>query len=274
MPTIQERLSWGQSQLGKSDTPQLDCEILLGAVLDMSRALLFTHPDKTLNTAQDEQYKGYIQQRAMGQPVALILGVQEFWSMDFKVTEDVLIPRPDTETLVELALTLEHNIALNVADLGTGSGAIACALAKTCPHWQVVATDVSDKSLKVAQENIDAHQLSNVTLLKGAWFEPLQGKRFDLIVSNPPYIAPNDPHLVDLIYEPTGALVAQDNGLSDLKQIIEDAPNYLNQGGLLIVEHGFDQAQDVRQLMLDAGFKHVATKQDLGGNDRATYGYL
>jgi release factor glutamine methyltransferase len=272
MNTIGQSLRWAALQLIESSTPELDSEVLLGHVLNMSRTKLYTYPEQAVDDDALNQFKALIQLRAQGKPVGAIIHEQEFWSMSFYVNEDVLIPRQDTEILVEHALNLDHASPLKVLDLGTGSGAIACALAHTCPNWQVTAIERNEKALQIAAKNISKFSLTNVNLLQGTWFEPCQGMLFDLIVSNPPYISPTDPHLTTkaLSFEPLEALASQDDGYQDLSHIIETAPSHLIQNGMLIVEHGYQQGARVRQMMLDAGLINIQTKQDLAQHERIT----
>lgn len=274
MKTIKACLQWGAKQLSHFDTPQLDSEVILGHVLGMTRTALYTYPDQIVDQACAHQYEQYIHKRAQGLPVALITGVKEFWSLPFYVTQDVLIPRDDTEILVEQALSLFAEDPIDVADLGTGSGAIACSLAHTRPQWRIIATDQSAKSLEVAQRNVMYLSLSNVTLLQGSWFEPLQDKRFDLIVSNPPYIDENDPNLLDkqMQWEPKTALISKDHGYHDIREIVNQARTHLQDKGWLMLEHGYQQGEQVQALMQQAGYINIKTIQDLAQHPRVTIG--
>lgn len=276
MQTIKDCLEWGVKQLVGAPSAQLDCEILLGFTLNQSRTYLYTYPEKHIDENVLIAYQQAILDRAQGKPVAYITGEKEFWSLSLIVTADVLIPRPDTELLVERALCLDHEKALTVVDLGTGSGAIACAVAKSCPNWQVTATDCSKASLQIAKQNSDKHKLSNVEFIQGEWLEPFKNNSFDLILSNPPYIDPNDPHLqeLDLRFEPIGALKAAEHGLACLRTIIQQAPSKLKPDGMLMVEHGFTQGPDVRVLMEKAGFIQIKTSLDLHGQERVTQGQI
>jgi release factor glutamine methyltransferase len=252
-----------------------DAEDALLWVLHKPRAFLRTWPDHLLTEAQATQYQQALSRLANGEPVAYITGEQAFWTLLLQVTPDTLIPRPDTERLVELALDQWRRMpqAQRILDLGTGSGAIALSLAKECPQAQVVATDFSPAALAVAQANLLKNSLSNCVFKHGSWYAALAddtNQRFDLIVSNPPYINPTDPHLPDLTHEPITALTAPEQGLADLRQIIVGAPDYLQPNGWLLVEHGYDQGQAVRALFAAAGFEGVQTVQDYGGNDRVT----
>lgn len=267
MQTIKSSLEWAGRQLSSI----IDGEVLLGFVLGKDRTYLYTYPEQTLTDSQWVHFQACIENAKQGMPVAYQTGEKEFWSLSFKVTPSVLIPRADTELLVELALGLGLNAA-NVVDLGTGSGAIAMAIAHERPDWQVCATDLSEKSLEVATENLARLQLPNVSIVNGNWLDPFKPASFDLIVSNPPYIAPNDPHLQSLKYEPKSALVADEHGLACLAHIIKLAPSYLKAGGYLLLEHGFTQGAQVRAMMEQNGFGNVKTHQDLHGQDRATIG--
>lgn len=247
---------------------------LLMYILDKNYTFIRTYSDFQLTPEQTEQFLKFKQKLQSGMPLAYVLGEQAFWTLNLKVTADTLIPRPDTEIVIVTILELlPKNKVLNVVDMGTGTGAIALSLASECPLWNVTATDFSQGALTVAQENAQAHDLTKVRFLQGSWFDALpQKETFDLVVSNPPYIDPADVHLADLTHEPITALVAQDEGLSDLKIIIRQAPEHLNVYGLLALEHGYDQGQKVRDLMIQAGLVDVRTVRDYGGNERVTLG--
>ncbi len=256
-----------------SDSPRLDIELLLCEVLDKPRSWLFTWPDKTLSAEQQVRFEQLLARRLHGEPVAHLLGYRDFWTLRLKVSPDTLIPRPDTETLVEQALALLPDGSARVADLGTGTGAIALALASERPQWQLIATDLHPGAVALAQENAQAHQLNNVAILQGSWCAPLQG-HFDMIVSNPPYIDPEDPHLDqgDVRFEPLSALTAEDKGMADIRAIAEQAKAHLKPGGWLLFEHGYDQGEAVRDLLRQLGYAQVCTQRDLGDNDRVTLG--
>ena len=266
---------------------QREIEQLLIHVLQKNQAFLRTYPEHELTTEQAEQFEQYRLAVLDGEPLAYVLGTQAFWTLNLKVTPDTLIPRPDTEIVVETILALfPKNKLLHAIDLGTGTGAIALALAKECPQWSMTATDFSRAALDVARENAKTHGLTRVRFLLGSWFEALPDTKpgaqskgslswhesFDLIVSNPPYIAPDDVHLVHLRHEPISALVAEDHGLYDLKTIVVQSLGRLNEHGWLVLEHGYDQGQAVRDLMVYAGFNNIRTVQDYGGQDRVTLG--
>ncbi len=254
---------------------RLDNDILLAHVMGVSRGYLYAHPEHQLNTAQNKQLADLMQRYIQGEPVAYLTGHREFWSLDLIVTPDTLIPRPETELLVESVLQLRftaENIA--VADLGTGSGAIALALAHEKPHWQIDATDISHAALVVAKKNATRLQIDTVSFHEGAWCAALPRKSFDVIVSNPPYIAEADVHIQHsvLAYEPHSALISGEDGLCDLKQIIYQAPHYLKPGGYLILEHGFQQAEKLRKIFLDVGYTNISTRRDFSGLERVTQG--
>jgi len=264
------------AQLPDSPTERLDAELLLAAAIGKSRSYLHTWPERIVSSEDAEAYAGYLQRRRAGEPVAYILGQQGFWKIDLEVAPHTLIPRPDTELLVETALELQPAAPAKVLDLGTGTGAIALALASDCPAWQVTAVDRVDEAVALAERNRQRLGLGNVKVLTSHWFSSLAGERFDLIVSNPPYIAAQDPHLVegDVRFEPSSALVAGADGLDDLRLIVSEAPQYLLAGGWLLLEHGYDQADAVRTLLVAQGFIDVASRKDLGGHERISLGRL
>lgn len=226
--------------------------------------------EQSLTEAQTQQYLAGLQRLEQGEPLAYVTGSQPFWTLDLKVTSDTLVPRPDTEILVDTVLNLELPEQCSMVDLGTGTGAIALALASERPRWQVLATDIYLPTLQVAQENAQRHQLQQVRFACGAWFDAIPAQKFDLIVSNPPYIDPEDVHLQHLGAEPQRALIAQQKGLADLKIIIDQTVNWLNSQGWVVLEHGYDQGAAVRGIFLQAGFSQIRTVQDYGKNDRVT----
>ncbi len=263
-----------KSQSVANQCPRLDAEILLASVLDVSRAYLKTWPEKKLTAKQQENFQAFIAKRQQGQPVAYLLGQWEFWSLPIKVTPATLIPRPETECLVELALekcTMEKAVAV---DLGTGSGAIALALAVEKPQWTLWASDISEAALAVAMTNVEQLGLRNINTLLSDWFSALPDIQFDLVVANPPYIDQQDPQLQnDVInWEPRGALIAEAEGLADLENIIRNAPAFLTPGAWLILEHGYNQAERVAGLFRQHGYEQISTKKDLEGRDRVTCG--
>ena len=272
MVTIESLLS--NVELPDSPTPRLDAELLLAQALGKSRGYLHTWPERELEASQHERYQAALARRRAGEPVAYILGRQGFWSLDLDVASHTLIPRPDTELLVETALALLPATPLQVLDLGTGTGAIALALACERPAWQVTGVDRVAEAVALAQGNGTRLQLANARFAESCWFSALAGQRFQLIVSNPPYIAAADPHLNqgDVRFEPSSALVAGIDGLDDIRVIIEQAPAHLLAGGWLLLEHGFDQAEAVRELLAQRGFAAVDSRRDLGGHQRISLG--
>ncbi len=252
-----------------------DAALLLAHALGRPRAWLYAHGDESPDAAAVQRFEGLLARREAGEPVAYLTGRRGFWHLDLRVTPDTLVPRPETERLVELALErLPPGTPSRIADLGTGSGAIALALALERPRARVVATDASGAALAVARGNADALGAGNVEFRHGNWFEPLAGERFDLVASNPPYVADGDPHLAqgDLRFEPAAALASGADGLDDIRVIVRDAPAHLVPGGWLLLEHGFDQGAAVRALLLAAGFAEVGTGRDLEGRDRVGFG--
>ena len=272
MVTIESLLS--NVELPDSPTPRLDAELLLAQALGKSRGYLHTWPEREPEASQLERFQAALARRRAGEPVAYILGRQGFWSLDLDVASHTLIPRPDTELLVETALALLPATPLQVLDLGTGTGAIALALACERPAWQVTGVDRVPEAVALAQGNGTRLQLANARFAESCWFSALAGQRFQLIVSNPPYIAAADPHLSqgDVRFEPSSALVAGIDGLDDIRLIIEQAPEHLLAGGWLLLEHGFDQAEAVRELLAQRGFAAVDSRRDLGGHQRISLG--
>jgi release factor glutamine methyltransferase len=238
----------------------------------MSRTQLKTHPDNVPSHDRAHRYTELIDRRAAGEPVAYVLGYRDFWTLRLAVNPAVLVPRPETELLVERALALGPNGPARIADLGTGSGAIALALASERPQWVIAATDVSEDALGTARANASMLGLARLEFLKGRWFQPLAGRRFDLIASNPPYVAEGDPALRDaaLKHEPQIALAAGADGMSALREIVHSAPQYLERRGWLLLEHGSDQAAAVARELLVRGFGHVRSHRDLAGHERMT----
>jgi release factor glutamine methyltransferase len=258
----------------RTGNPGLDAELLLARVLGVPRARLRSHPEVPLTAAQVRLYLSLIGRRAAGEPLAYLTGRREFWSLELSVTPAVLIPRPETELLVERALLLVRRADARAADLGTGSGAVALALAHERPHWRIVATDVSAPALAVARANAAALGLARVEFLEGSWFEPLAGERFDLLLSNPPYVATDDPALAggELALEPPLALTPPGDALSALRLLARGAAPCLAPGGWLLLEHGATQGEAVRRELVAAGFAHVRSHRDLAGHERMTEG--
>lgn len=255
-----------------SDSPAADVELLLCHILGCDRTFLFTRREHVLSEAQQRQFEQLLQRRLEGEPIAHLIGVRGFWSLDLEVNATTLIPRPDTECLVEKALELIPPSAARVLDLGTGTGAIALALASECPAWSLLAVDRVAEAVALAERNRQRAGLANVRVLQGSWFEPIDGV-FDLIVSNPPYIDPQDPHLEqgDVRFEPLSALIAEEHGLADIRYIATRARAFLVAGGILLLEHGYDQAEAVRQLLAALQYNDIESAQDYGGNDRITW---
>lgn len=253
-----------------STTPLLDAELLLAHVLRVKREFFYIHGENKFIPNAD--FEGLVARRMQGEPIAYILGKKEFWSLELMVTPDVLLPRPETELLVELALQkLASQKALEILDLGTGSGAIALALKHERPDWEIYAIDSSAAALKIAQQNA-AHLGLKINFIHSDWFASIKEREFDAIIANPPYVAENDVHLARLKYEPQVALVAGKDGLNALRFIIKDAAKHLVNDGWLMLEHGFAQGDAVLQLMKTQGFKDLATDRDLAGQPRVTAG--
>jgi release factor glutamine methyltransferase len=255
-----------------SESPRLDAELLLATLLGLPRSALIARGNEP--ASHDESaYAELIAKRANGVPIAYLTGRREFWSLPLIVSPAVLVPRPETETLVEHALTLLPRDAIcSVLDLGTGSGAIALSLAHERPHWAITAVDISPAALNVAAQNAQALKLSHVQWRLGHWFEPVRAERFHLVIANPPYIAAADPALAALCAEPAAALIAGPTGLEALSAIIAQAPAHLHAGGWLALEHGIAQAHDVAQLLQAQGFDSIRTYSDFSGRPRVTLG--
>lgn len=252
-----------------------EAEQLLLHVIGRDRAWLFAHGDAPLSGADAAAFEALLVRRIAGEPVAYLVGHRGFWTLDLQVSPATLIPRPETERLVELALArLPGDTPLRIADLGTGTGAIALALASERPRACVVATDLSDDALAIARANGSANDLTNVDFRAGSWWTPVAGERFHLIASNPPYIAEGDAHLAqgDLRFEPPAALSSGADGLDAIRMIVAGAPAHLLPGGWLLLEHGWDQGDAIRALLTTAGFVDVATETDLERRDRVTLG--
>lgn len=276
MPDIETALTTATTRLTEtSDTASLDAEVLLCHVLKKTRSHLRAWPEKELSNEQQTQFQQLIEKRIKGTPIAYLTGNREFWSRDFKVNEHVLIPRPDTELLIELSLNLLKNKTnASIIDLGTGSGAIAITLAAERPDIDVWATDQSEQALKIAKENASSHQIQNIHFCLSDWFDSIKASKFDLVISNPPYIDGDDPHLSqgDVRFEPESALVADNNGLKDIKSISQQAQTYLKSGGTLLIEHGYDQQSAVQALFKRFNYHDTQTHTDLSGNPRVTTG--
>ncbi len=272
--TVAEALREAEAELRpRSESARLDAELLLSHVLGWPRSMVVGAGRDPIEASRRLQLRQLIVRRANGEPVAYLTGVKEFWSLPLKVTRDVLIPRPETETVVEWALdVLVDTPTPRIADLGTGSGAIALALASDRDDAQVWATDASVAALQVARTNAQQLGILNARFLQGSWLGALGNERFHLIASNPPYVAAGDPHLQALTHEPQAALIAGSDGLDAIREIVRDAPAHLLPRGWLLLEHGAEQGEAVRALLLDAGFTDVETCRDLSGLERVTGG--
>jgi release factor glutamine methyltransferase len=262
----------------QAEIDPIDARVLLQHTLKTNRAHLAAHPEQALGEIEQQQFENLVSRRKNGEPVAYIVGEREFFGLSFKVTPAVLIPRPETELLVEQALMrLPEHRSAHVLDLGTGSGAIAISIAKHRPNVRVTAVDASEAALTIASENAQCllgNRAAAVQFIHSDWFSHVPNEPYDLIVSNPPYVADDDPHLVqgDLRFEPHQALAAGPHGLSALAHIARNAAPRLALGGWLLLEHGYDQGNACNELMTAASFAHVATHQDLAGIDRVTVG--
>ncbi|HET8706253.1 MAG TPA: peptide chain release factor N(5)-glutamine methyltransferase [Pseudomonadales bacterium] len=272
MRLVKDLLQWAVTELCQSPSPKLDAEILLAFSLNKNRSFLFTWPDHRVDEDLAENFSVLIAQRKAGMPVAYLVGERGFWNLNLTVNNSTLIPRPETELLVEIALECTLATA-RVLDLGTGTGAIALAIAKERPQWQVDGVDRITGAIALANQNAVDNQVFNANFWPSNWFDCVQDQ-YDVIVSNPPYIAEDDEHLQqgDVQFEPRSALVADENGLADIRHIIFHSRDVLRPGGQLWLEHGWKQAEAVRSLLNEAGFQQVQTRPDLSGNDRVSGG--
>lgn len=275
--TIIDAILEGRAQLTHLPSPQFEAELLLSYLLKRNRSYLIAFPEKVLSPTLIEQYRQLLIRRAAGEPFAYISGEKEFYGLQLTVNEETLIPRDDTEVIVEAALeripiTVEN--AFSLLDLGTGSGAIALAIKKYRPDIEVTAVDYYPQTLKVAAQNAQRNNL-DIEFIESNWFSALPKASYHLILSNPPYIDPIDPHLDGdgVKYEPKRALIAEDSGLGDLFHLIENAPYYFKDSGWLLLEHGFDQGKVLQQKMAERGYQSIETRKDYGGNDRVTLGF-
>ena len=274
--SIQDALnSAGELLASHNDAPVLEASVLLAHVLGITRTQLRTRPEQTLRTDQQQAFFDLIARRKAGDPVAYLIGHREFWSLDLIVNEHTLIPRPETELLVELALeSIPTHAEFHILDLGTGSGAIALAIARERPRCRVTASDLSPQALAVARTNAERLNIANVSFREGSWFSPFSTERFDIIVANPPYVAEHDPHLDegDLPAEPRSALVAGPTGLEMIGAIIDEAKRHMRERAWLLMEHGYNQADRVSTLLHDAAYRQVQTWRDTAGIERVSGG--
>jgi release factor glutamine methyltransferase len=278
LSTISDVLAQHLLLVTVSDSARLDVEVLLAAALKKERTYLYTWPEKILSPAEQRCFDEMFQRRINGEPIAYILGEKEFWSLSLQVNSSTLIPRPETELLVETALSLFQQdaplVERHIIDLGTGTGAIALALASEKPHWQIVAVDSSPAACSLAERNRLQHQLNNVQLICSDWFNSLSKIRVDMIVSNPPYIDKNDPHLQqgDVRFEPHSALIADQQGIADIALIAQQATEKLLPKGWLLIEHGYQQADAVMAVFQKHGYQSCSTVMDMAGQARVTMG--
>jgi len=274
---IADTLKQGKQRLAGSESANLDTEVLLCSILNCERGKLYSHPEQTLSEKELNSFNELISLREQGHPVAHLCKQKEFWSLSFHITPDTLIPRPETELLVETALKqLPIDSEKHILDLGTGSGAIAIAIASERPSTKITATDKSENALKIARRNAETHNIKNIEFKNSDWFEKENNLSYDLIVSNPPYICNDDPHLKqgDVQFEPHSALTSGNDGLHDLRIIISESKKYLNKDAWLLVEHGYNQAEQVRELFIKNDFISVTTIKDYSNHDRVSIGQL
>ena len=271
VPDISSRLDIGVS------SARIEVQCLLQQVLNVQRAYLLAHSEYQLDSLQHSAYSALLDRRLAGEPIAYILGEREFFGMNFKVTPATLIPRPDTELLVELALQrIPQGRGCKILDMGTGSGAIALSIARARPDAEILATDLSEAALQVASQNALRLGVSNVGFIRSDWFSALNARRFHLIVSNPPYVRAHDEHLIrgDVRFEPVSALVSGDDGLKDIRRIVLQAAMHLEQKGCLLLEHGYDQADEVGKTLDENDFKACFSAKDMSGITRVSGGYI
>ncbi len=280
MSSVSTLLRQGQIALAESSSPLIDVQILLCHVLEVDRSYLYMAPEETVPAIQENEFRTLIAQRQIGTPISHLTGRRDFWSLNLKVNEHTLIPRPETEHLVEAALSIiQKGQVSRIADLGTGSGAIALAIGNeiesSFPRCQIIATDISEEALLIAAENLKTSKLKNVSLKQGRWCEAFDADaKFDLIVSNPPYVAEGH-HLLDegdVRFEPQLALTSGRDGLDAIREIIQTAPDNMQPNAWLMFEHGYDQKQAIQQLFLQRGFQAIETTQDYANLDRVTIG--
>ena len=273
---INDAFKYAKQKLDSSNYRRIDSEILLCSILNCNRTKLYAYPDKVLSFDDKKKYKELINKRSEGYPIAYLTKQKEFWGHTLHINDNILIPRPETELLVEKALKLISIFSLNkILELGTGSGAIAIAIASEKPNVNIKATDIKDNIIKIARKNADLYEIKNIKFVKSNWFSDIKKNNFDLIVSNPPYVSGDDPVLrnSDIRFEPVSALVSGNDGLDDLKKIIRESNNYLKNNGWLIVEHAYNQGAKVRKLFLENKFTSKTTK-DYNKLERITFGRL
>tara|TARA_B110000196_G_scaffold318754_1_gene334871 strand:- start:243 stop:1079 length:837 start_codon:yes stop_codon:yes gene_type:complete len=272
---IADAINYAQQQFIKSDSARLDADVLLCSVLKCERIYLYTYPEKKLSNTSLSSFNKLITLRIKGYPIAHLIQKKEFWSLNLKVTTDTLIPRPETEILVEAALDIvPKELPLSILELGTGTGAISIAIASDRHLAKITATDIKKAALEVAIANAKSHQLNNITFKIANWFDIKDINTYDLIISNPPYICIDDPHLKkgDIRFEPESALISGKQGLDDLHIIIIGAKNYLNKNGWLLLEHGHQQGKVIRQLLKDNNYSTISTLKDYSNLDRVSIG--
>lgn len=274
--TFQQWLTRAITRLSQSESPRRDAEILLGHVTGKARTYILAFDETTLTEQQLAELETLLSRRTQGEPVAHLVGQREFWSLPLFVSPATLIPRPDTECLVEQALERLPGAPCRILDLGTGTGAIALALASERPDCLLTAVDFMPDAVALAERNVAHLAIDNVSLRQSNWFSALAGQQFDMIVSNPPYIDETDPHLEqgDVRFEPKTALVAADSGLADLAHIIREGRRFLVPGGVMLLEHGWTQGEAVRELFREAGYLDISTCRDYGDNERLTLGLI
>ncbi|GAA0858270.1 peptide chain release factor N(5)-glutamine methyltransferase [Aliiglaciecola litoralis] len=270
--SIAQLLNWAYQQLDGGESPKLDARVLLSHCLQKNTTYLLTWPEKIPSPEQVNQFQQLVLQRQTGRPVAYLIGYRDFWTLQLEVSENTLIPRPETELMIELALQLPLPEQAKVLDLGTGTGAIALSLAKENPAWSVTAVDVVDEAVDLAKRNAKSNGIADVEFFQSDWFTQLGSTKFDLIVSNPPYVEANSEYLDegDVRFEPKSALTSGVDGMDDIKHIVATAPTYLNKGGWLMIEHGFQQSELVAETFRHHHFSDILHHQDLNGALRIT----
>ena len=269
--TIKQAVEVASAELSQSDSPRFDAELLLAHSLSVERSYLFAYPERILSDASRQRFDELICRRSQSEPIAYIIGKKSFWDLTLQVSPSVLIPRPETELLVETALGLgASSEPLRVTDLGTGSGAIALAIAKSRPRWHITGSDISPDALAIARKNLKTLGLTNVSLTEGSWCDALPSGKVDIIITNPPYVAPSEYHLLlgDMRFEPVSALRAESAGYRDLQVIAAQATKKLASGGWLLLEHGHAQQATLIAYLLECGYREVEGKRDLAGVPR------